>query len=71
MSCRRCASDNQGEFGAEMSVVHRELKDVAKPPVLVYAQLLVCLDCGFAEFTVAEEELQLLAGSQDVPCSAD
>ena len=69
MSCRRCASDNQGEFGAEMTVVHRELRDVAKAPVLVYAQILVCSDCGFAEFSVPEEELRLLAASEDVPCT--
>ena len=46
-----------------MSVVHRQLKDLAKPPVLVWTQLLVCLDCGLTEFTLGEEELWILAGS--------
>ena len=30
MSCRHCTSNNQSEFNAEISVVHRQLKDLAK-----------------------------------------
>ena len=30
MSCRHCTSDNQSEFRAEMSVVHRQLKDLGE-----------------------------------------
>jgi hypothetical protein len=67
MSCRHCTSSNQNEFRAEMGVVHRQLKDLAKPPVLMWTDVLVCLDCGFAEFTLGEEEVRLLAGSDDVP----
>ena len=67
MSCRHCSSNNQAEYVAEMGVHYRQLKDLAKPPVLVYTQLLACLDCGFTEFTLVEEELRLLSGSDDVP----
>jgi hypothetical protein len=70
MSCWRCNSNNQSEFRAEMSVVHRQLKDLAKPPVLMWTDVLACLDCGFTEFTLAEEELRLLSGSDDVPQTA-
>ena len=70
MSCRHCISNNQSEFRAEMSVVHRQLKDLAKPPVLMWTDVLACLDCGFAEFTLGQEELQLLAGSDEVPQTA-
>jgi hypothetical protein len=37
------------------------LKNVNTAPVLVYPELLVCLDCGYAELTVPEAELALLA----------
>ena len=67
MSCRQCASNNQNEFRAEMSVVHRKLKDLTKPPVLMWSDVRACLDCGFTEFTLGEEELQRLSGSDDSP----
>jgi hypothetical protein len=38
------------------------LRDVKKrSPVLVYPELLVCLNCGKSEFTVPKDELKLLA----------
>ena len=70
MSCRNCNSSNQNQFRAEMSVVHLRLKDLAKPPVLMWTDVLACLDCGFTEFTLSEEEVRLLAGSDDVPQTA-
>jgi hypothetical protein len=33
----------------------------------MWTDVLACLDCGFTEFTVGEEELLLLSGSDDVP----
>jgi hypothetical protein len=35
-----------------------------KPAVFVFAEIVVCLDCGSAEFTVPEAELRLLAKGQ-------
>jgi hypothetical protein len=67
MSCRHCTSDNQREFGAEMNVHYRQLKEVDKSPLLVCTQALACLDCGFTEFTLVEEDLRLLSGNDDVP----
>jgi hypothetical protein len=37
------------------------LKNIDKPTVWVFPQLIVCLDCGTAEFVVPETELRLLA----------
>jgi hypothetical protein len=31
-----------------------------KPTVLVFPKVLICLDCGFAEFVVPKNELQAL-----------
>jgi hypothetical protein len=37
------------------------LKNIDKPVVWVFPDLVVCLDCGFAEFAIPEAELGLLA----------
>lgn len=37
------------------------LKGLDKPIVWVFPELLVCLDCGMAEFVVPEAELRVLA----------
>lgn len=47
------------------------LKNIDKPPVFVFPQVLICLVCGHAEFAVPETELRLLAkyrsAAYDVP----
>jgi hypothetical protein len=60
MSCRSCASSNQTQFGSEMFIHFSGLKNLDKPTVMVFPQIMVCLDCGAAEFTIPEEELRLL-----------
>jgi len=37
------------------------LKNLDKPTVFVFPELIVCLDCGTAEFVVPEAELRQLA----------
>jgi hypothetical protein len=37
------------------------LENIDKPAVWVFPKLVVCLDCGTAEFAVPEEELRQLA----------
>jgi len=61
MACGRCASSNQKEFPAEICVHLPDLSDLTSPPVLLFPKLLVCLRCGFTEFTLPEGELSLLA----------
>jgi hypothetical protein len=60
MQCKVCGSRNQTEFNAEINVHFPGLKNVDKPAVLVFPKLLLCLDCGFTEFTLSETELHLL-----------
>src|SRR5580704_18883076 len=60
MSCPLCASGNQGEFGTEMRIHFRGLKNLAKPIAWLFPILLVCLDCGFSRFTIPETELTSL-----------
>jgi hypothetical protein len=37
------------------------LKNIDKPVVWVFPELVVCMDCGTAEFSVPEAELRRLA----------
>jgi len=61
MPCKSCGSVNQKKFSAEMGVRFPGLKNIDEPVVWVFAELIVCLDCGNAEFAVPEAELRKLA----------
>jgi hypothetical protein len=58
MTCRSCTSNNRAEYGAEINI-HLP-KDQDKAALLVFPKLVVCLDCGVAEFTIPEVELRQL-----------
>lgn len=49
------------EFSAEMLVHLGGLKNLNKSGVCVFPKVLVCLDCGFSQFTVPQADLALLA----------
>jgi hypothetical protein len=61
MVCKQCSSDNQRPFTSEVAVHFPGLKGLDKPIVWVFPKLVVCLDCGFTEFTIFETELRQLA----------
>ena len=61
MSCRLCQSKSQSRFGSEINIHFPGLKGLDRPNVMVFPQLVVCLDCGFTEFLVPEAELHLLS----------
>ena len=44
-----------------MAIHFAELKNIDRPVVWVFPEVVVCLDCGTAEFVVPEEELRQLA----------
>jgi hypothetical protein len=61
MQCKSCGSINQSKFTAEMAIHFPGLKNLDKPVVWVFPEIVVCLDCGDAEFAVPEAELRQLA----------
>jgi hypothetical protein len=61
MPCKRCGSTNKRKFSAEMVIHFLGTKNIQNPGVWVFPALLVCLDCGTAEFAVPEAELRELA----------
>ena len=61
MPCKSCLSVNQKKFSAEIGIHFLGLENIDKPIVWVFPELVVCLDCGAAEFAVPETELRQLA----------
>jgi len=61
MPCRLCGSLNQKKFIGEMGIRSPGLKGLDKPIVWVFPELIVCLNCGIAEFAVPEAELREIA----------
>ncbi|MGB7729081.1 MAG: hypothetical protein WBL50_13695 [Candidatus Acidiferrum sp.] len=60
MPCKSCGSGNLKTFSAEMAIHFPGLKDLDKPVVWVFPEVVVCLDCGAAEFSVPKDELRQL-----------
>lgn len=58
MSCISCASSNQSRFATEIAI---HLPGLTTPHVFVFPMVVVCLDCGFTEFSIPESDLRLLA----------
>jgi hypothetical protein len=54
-------AEKQKKFTSEIAIHFPGLKGLEKPIVWVFPELLICLDCGRAEFTVPETELRVLA----------
>jgi len=63
MACNSCGATNQEKFSSEIHVHFPGLTNVDKIPVLIFPELLVCLNCGKTEFTVTKDELGQLANS--------
>lgn len=60
MSCKSCSSVNQSKFTGELAIHFPGLKNIERPVVWVFPEVVVCLDCGTAEFAVPEAELRQL-----------
>jgi hypothetical protein len=58
--CASCQSSNQREFTAEMNIHFPGIQGVDIPTVWVFPRVLVCMDCGMAQFTIPEAEREKL-----------
>lgn len=61
MPCKKCGSEDQTEFGAEINVHFPGGEGREKAAVLLFPRLLVCLECGFTEFVISETDLPRLS----------
>ncbi|HTS09564.1 MAG TPA: hypothetical protein VMP68_28625 [Candidatus Eisenbacteria bacterium] len=59
-TCRSCSSEERQSFGGEVALHFHGLDGLNKPIVWVFPEILVCLNCGFAEFIVPDEQKKLL-----------
>jgi hypothetical protein len=60
MPCKKCQSEHQREYTSEINVHLLRNDDADKEAVLLLPKLLVCLKCGFTEFTLSASDLPLL-----------
>jgi predicted nucleic-acid-binding Zn-ribbon protein len=60
MSCKKCASENERSFKAELTAAFKELEDLNHAPVYISQDVLICLECGHTELTFPAKELELL-----------
>jgi hypothetical protein len=60
MPCKSCGSVSQNKFSAEMGIHFPGLKNIDKSVVWVFSEVVVCLNCGIANFVVPEAELRQL-----------
>ena len=61
MRCNACGSKQRAKFMAELAVHIPGPNNLDKPHLLVFPEILVCLNCGNTEFTVPESQLRALA----------
>jgi hypothetical protein len=61
MACKKCRSERNKEFNAEINVHFPRREGQDEAAVLLFPKVMVCLECGFAEFTIPTKELPKLA----------
>jgi hypothetical protein len=61
-----CSSKNQRKLSAELALHFRGLKGLDKPIVWAFPEVLVCLNCGFAVFALADAPLKELGQAYTV-----
>jgi len=62
-SCASCHSENVREYPAEINIHFPGMNGLTIPTVWVFPKLLVCLDCGAAQFSIPDTERETLADS--------
>ena len=61
MPCKSCHSVNQKAYPSEINIHPPQgMRNLDKPTVWAFPMLVVCAECGFAEFVLSEDELQQL-----------
>ena len=56
--CRVCESENLSRFAGELTASSLSIENVKAEPVYVCQEVLVCVDCGFAELIIPPQELE-------------
>ena len=59
-NCRICESANVSLLNAETNLHFPGRRGLDQQSIFAFPRVMVCLNCGYAEFTLAESELRLL-----------
>ena len=59
MSCRVCSAEKESRFATEIAI---HLPGLSMP-VFLFPKVVVCMVCGFTEFSISETELRRLSES--------
>jgi hypothetical protein len=60
MACRACRSDKVRQLKGELTASCPSLEALKVPPIYASEDVIVCLDCGFAELVIPLRVLQVL-----------
>ena len=60
-SCLLCQSANQREFPVEMNIHFPGMKGLEIPTVWFFPTIVVCMDCGTAQFAIPDPQRKTLA----------
>ena len=61
MTCSQCGSAKQSALTGEVAIHFAQRQDWHNPMLWVFPKLVICLQCGLAEFSLPNRELQVLA----------
>jgi prolyl-tRNA editing enzyme YbaK/EbsC (Cys-tRNA(Pro) deacylase) len=64
MACKACNSENLQRLDGELTASLPTLKGLKASPLYVCQSILVCMDCGFAEFVIPTSELLSLKNAK-------
>jgi hypothetical protein len=68
MLCKSCGSEKQRKFTAEIAIHFPGRKNLEMPPIWVFPEVVVCLECGNSLFVIPETELtRMLEGISETP----
>lgn len=65
LSCKSCGSRNLGNFPSEIAIHFPGRRNLSKPHVLVFPEVLVCFDCGIAQLAIPEAALRQLTEGRE------
>jgi hypothetical protein len=60
VECPSCSSKTQRKLNAELALHFPGLQGLDKPIVWAFPEVLICLNCGFAVFALADAPLKEL-----------
>jgi hypothetical protein len=65
LRCPVCRSSELNTYKGEMTLVLPKLENLHRSPLFLYADVVVCSGCGFAQFSVPDSQRKSLTDKAD------